>query len=95
MSFESIMRALATIFIIFVIFTIGGVFLTVLLVHIEPMLLPTFSSVDMLIEYLKWRSWLAQGIQFMAYALSVVVTYIILMGGIRLASNVWTRRQEV
>jgi hypothetical protein len=90
MSFTSTMRALFMIFLLFTLFTVGGVLLTVILVHVEPMLLPTFTSIHMLEEYLKWRSWLAQVWVYLAYSLSVVMSYILLLGGIRIASNIWT-----
>lgn len=89
MDFDSITRALAMIFVIFIIFTVGGAILTAVLIRIEPMLLPTFSSLDMLEGYLQWRKWLATGINFSAFALSISMSFILLMGGIRVAYNVW------
>ena len=90
MSFQSTMRALTMLFVVFALFTILGALLTALLVRIEPMLLPTFSSTQMLMEYMRWRSWLPSIINYLAYALSVAITYILLLGGIRIASNVWS-----
>jgi len=89
MGYTGMIRALATLFAVFLLFTIGGALITVLLVHPEPTFLPLFSSQRLLEGYLRWRMYLAVGWQYSAYALAVVITYLILLGGISVASNWW------
>lgn len=82
-------RALVMLYLIFVIFTIGGAILIAIMVRTEPMLVPTITSTEMLEEYLQWREILGIVWQWTAYSLSVIMTYILLTGGIRVASNIY------
>lgn len=95
MDIDSIVRALATLFGILLVGTIGGVFLTALLVRVEPMLLPTITSYDMLIEYIKWRHMLAAIYHWTIVGMSVLMVYLLLLGGIRVASNIWAVRRDI